>query len=163
MNKLLLLLLFITGISALSACSGSKVPVIGDEESIQNLAGNWKGTYTNSITGGSGFIEFNLKAGTDSAKGNVIMTPGESTRPYEPANERNEPYSEPRSLIISFVRVTGGFVSGMLDKYLAPECDCVMETSFTGKLEGNKIKGTFKTVNTETGNSSTGKWEVEKK
>ena len=163
MNKLLLLLIFVFGAVVFSSCSGSKVPVLGDEEGIQMLAGKWKGTYTNPVTGGSGFIEFNLKAGTDSAKGNVVMTPKESKLPYEPANEHNEPYSEPRALTISFVKVTGGYVSGMLDKYLAPECNCVMETSFTGKLEDNIIKGTFKTVNTDTGDSSTGEWEVEKK
>jgi len=56
------------------ACTyhGTPVPVVGDTRS---LSGEWEGTYSSEQTGRSGSIMFHLKAGTDSAWGDVLMIP----------------------------------------------------------------------------------------
>ena len=55
-----------------TGCSyqGTPVPVAGD---TNLLAGEWDGTYSSQETGRAGSIIFHLKAGTDSAYGDVLM------------------------------------------------------------------------------------------
>ena len=48
---------------------GTPVPVTGD---TRTLEGEWEGTYSSEQTGRSGSILFHLKAGTDSAWGDVL-------------------------------------------------------------------------------------------
>jgi hypothetical protein len=64
-------------------------------------------------------------------------------------------------LTIKLVRVSGDTVSGVLDAYRDPECDCPVVTTFTGNLNGDTIEGTFNTrgsVNTP----QTGTWRVKR-
>jgi hypothetical protein len=60
------------------------------------------------------------------------------------------------------VRVAGGIVNGVLDTYRDPECNCPVETSFTGSLSGDTIEGTFTTRRQEASTPQTGTWRVKR-
>ncbi|NIP81707.1 MAG: hypothetical protein GWM90_21815, partial [Gemmatimonadetes bacterium] len=48
-----------------------------------------------------------------------------------------------RVLTITFVRSAGGTVFGRLDPYNDPVCGCEMRTTFTGRVKGNLVEGTY--------------------
>jgi hypothetical protein len=66
-------------------------------------------------------------------------------------------------LTIKLVRVSGDTVSGVLDAYRDPQCDCPVVTTFTGKLAGDVIDGTFTTRGNQTAAQQTGTWRVTRK
>ena len=142
------------------ACTyqGPPVPVVGD---LGLLEGKWEGSYSSGQSGRSGSIFFNLKAGTDSAYGDVVMFPVRAELSH-PANLA-EPYREAaRVLTISFVRCEDGEVTGRLDPYQDPDTGERIYTTFEGRLKGKKFQGTFVTL--YPGNQRlTGKWEVTRK
>lgn len=123
---------------------GSPVPVAGD---TRLLEGEWEGTYTSDQTGRTGSILFSLKAGTDSAYGDVLMIParadlvGPLTVPPIPEQARRMT----RVLRISFLRCDEGQVTGWLDPYDDPETGEQIHTTFEGRLKGNELRGTFST------------------
>ena len=65
-------------------------------------------------------------------------------------------------LTIRLVKVSGNTVSGVLDAYRDPQCDCAVETTFTGTLNGNTINGTFSTRGTQANAPQTGTWRVKR-
>jgi hypothetical protein len=68
---------------------------------------------------------------------------------------------ETRGLTIRFVRIAGDSVSGSLDPYAAPDCDCVLSTTFTGRVRANRIDGTFITLGgAPRGTPLRGRWRV---
>ncbi|MFN2566944.1 MAG: hypothetical protein ABR499_18250 [Gemmatimonadaceae bacterium] len=62
-------------------------------------------------------------------------------------------------LRVAFVRVAAGQVSGMLEPYVAPDCQCQVTTSFTGTVQGDVIEGTFVTRGAA-GLEQSGRWRV---
>lgn len=89
---------------------GTPVPVVGPTESLE---GQWDGTYSSQQTGRTGSILFRLKAGTDSAFGDVVMIPAQVEEIWPPANELvpQAHHPTPRLLRISFVQCEPGKVS----------------------------------------------------
>ena len=82
---------------------GTPVPLVGPTESLE---GDWEGTYSSEQTGRTGSILFRLKAGTDSAYGDVVMIPVQ-TEEMLPRNHSEvfQPSRKmPHLLRISFVR-----------------------------------------------------------
>ena len=156
--------LAIAGAAFLAACSGpsTPVPIAGTATDLASLAGEWSGDYSSQQTGRSGSIVFRLTAGTDSATGDVMMSPmgGAGPRgamtPYAPA----ETARSPQVLAIRFVRVENGRVSGRLDPYTEPECACVLFTVFEGQLRGNVLEGTYTSRVQATGQEQHGRWRV---
>jgi hypothetical protein len=70
----------------------------------------------------------------------------------------------PQLLTIRFVRAKGRQISGTLDRYWDPDCNCEMKTSFTGEINGDRIEGTFTSISGRPGvGRSTGWWEVTRK
>jgi hypothetical protein len=63
-------------------------------------------------------------------------------------------------LTIKLVRVSGDTVSGVLDAYRDPECDCPVVTTFTGTLSGDTIDGTFTTHGAQAAAPQSGTWRV---
>ena len=106
----------IAAVAVLQACAGAAtpVPIAGTATDLQALAGEWSGEYWSAETGRSGSIVFRLRAGTDSASGDVIMGPARGPRgaPQDPSPAHATP--APQVLAISFVRVDGGRVSGRI-------------------------------------------------
>jgi len=152
------------------ACASKPTPVVvtGDAGDRASLAGKWSGEYTSSATGRSGSIVFNLSPSGDAANGDVVMIPrgyGKALVPYGNATTAAggtvsaAPISQ--VLTIKLVRVSGNMVSGVLDAYRDPECDCPVVTTFTGTLNGDTIEGTFSTSGSSN-TPQTGTWRVKR-
>lgn len=151
----------------LSACAPvlSNVAVRGDSGSVSQLVGQWEGEYRSEETGRNGFITFKLRAGADTAQGDVIMT-------YRMArasvNSSAEEYARVLSpsmqvLTIRFVRAEDDEVLGILDPYTDPVCGCPLTTRFRGRLRGDEIRGTYETRPAEIFHKpTTGEWSAKR-
>ena len=144
------------------AYSPPPVPVSGDPAGLEKLAGEWGGSYEGRDSGRSGSIFFRLSADADTAHGDVLMAP---TGLEHPGSETDRwthlaPTVAPPLLTIRFVRSEGSLVHGQLDEYNDPVCGCLLKTTFTGRISGDEIEGTFTTLHIETGERHGGTWEV---
>ncbi|HVE77222.1 MAG TPA: hypothetical protein VNA89_00035 [Gemmatimonadaceae bacterium] len=159
----------------LAACAvrPAPVPVTGAASDIAALAGAWSGEYRSDATRRTGSIEFTLAAGADTAFGDVLMIPSGSRQPYERADDGAAPAgargattaARPAQLLrVSVVRAQGGRVLGRLEPYLDPDCGCSTWTTFDGRLDGNRIVGTFAMRRREDGPPvATGEWSVSRR
>jgi len=150
---------------ALLACGGSQtpVPVVGRDADVSQLAGEWYGDYSSVESGRSGSIVFKLVAGSDSATGDVVMTPQWLTRQ---GNAQMQPPAAPpamQPLTIRFVRVTGGQVSGALAPYTDPNCGCTLHTTFVGRLRADTLEGSYTSEHEQTRDVQRGRWRVVRK
>jgi hypothetical protein len=131
---------------------------------LNPLVGEWRGVYSSSETGRSGTIAFTLRAGESAASGNVVMIPRADSSLTPAERDLVSKVSAPaRSVLtIHFVRKEGGNLSGTLDPYLDPECNCPVTTTFQGSFrDARTIEGTFSTVPSQPGRSVTGgKWKA---
>lgn len=143
--------LIVTSLFALFAGCASRpdpVPISGSSSAIGALAGTWLGQYEGRESGRSGSITFIISASGDSAFGDVVMVsdPNLGTiRPVHSAEEHMTHVRSAQALRIDFVAVAGGSVTGTLEPYIAPDCNCRVTTTFTGRHSGNAIEGTFVT------------------
>ena len=164
--------LYLTAFACVSLACASKptpVTVTGDVGDKASLAGKWTGEYNSPVTGRSGSIVFNLSPAGDAASGDVVMIPrgyGKALVPYGVGTAAGgapvQGSAAAQVLTIRLVRVTGDTVSGVLDAYRDPECDCPVETTFTGRLNGDTIDGTFSTRGSQSTAPQTGTWRVKR-
>ena len=163
------------GLAALAsvsiACASKPTPitVTGDVGDRASLAGKWSGEYNSPATGRSGSIVFNLSPSGDPANGDVVMIPagqGKALVPFgNAANTAGGQTQSPTTsqvLTIKLVRVSGDAVSGVLDAYRDPQCDCPVVTTFTGMVKGDTIEGTFSTSGSPSNTPQTGTWRVKR-
>lgn len=154
-------------VAAVSACSTTPdaVPVLGSEGELEFLVGTWTGEYARDESGRSGMLTFELEAGADTAHGHVLMVPARDVgyargpaedRPFGPAG------AAPVAIGIRFVRLRGGLLEGRLEPYEEPACGCTLATTFSGRLEGDVIRGTFESVHSTNGRRQTGRWHARK-
>ena len=135
------------------ALNPAPVPVVGDSRDITSLTGEWLGEYRGQDNGRTGSILFRLAAGTDTAHGDVIMVPRASSglAPDHPESHLVHAHTQvavSRALSIRFVDVTGRQITGVIDLYPSPDCECQLLTTFRGERRGNRIEGSFTTVHT---------------
>ena len=156
---------------ATTACASKPTPIdiSGDSGARASLAGKWAGEYNSPATGRSGSIVFNLSPSGDSASGDVVMVPRGYGRPLLPyGNAANtaigvtQTGANSQVLTIKLVRVAGDTVSGVLDAYRDPQCDCPVQTTFTGRINGDTIDGTFTTRGAQSNAGQTGTWRVKR-
>jgi hypothetical protein len=156
---------------AVLACATKPTPitVTGDSGDRASLAGKWTGEYNSPVTGRSGSIVFNLSPAGDAANGDVVMIPrgyGKALMPYSASTTAGTSMQNPAGgsqvLTIKLVRVSGDTVSGVLDAYRDPQCDCSVLTTFTGRVNGDTIDGTFVTRGSQTAAPQTGTWRVKR-
>ena len=128
------------------AMNPSPVPVSGAMSDVKALAGEWTGEYWSVETGRSGSILFTLDAGRDTAFGDVVMVAREKGMTHDDAvRVASRRQAANQVLTIRFVRVTGTTVSGTIDPYPSPDCECQLTTVFSGELRGDRIEGRFRT------------------
>jgi hypothetical protein len=170
LNSFVLVLFGIVVISTVLnwSCSAVTQPVIvkGAESDIDLLAGEWAGEYYSRDLGRGGSIEFTLTSGEQTAFGDVVMIPRGSQTPFQPVIQTGELKTAPQPLEIlkiSFVQISGGRVSGKIGPYWDPDNKVTLLTFFDGLLEGDTIKGTFRSRNEQSGSFYTGQWEVTRK
>lgn len=153
---------------ALFACASKPTPVTvaGDAGDVASLAGKWSGEYNSPVTGRSGSIVFNLSSSGAAATGDVVMVPkgyGKALLRYNPGTTTPiQSADNSQVLTIKLVHVSGDTVSGVLDPYLDPQCDCPVETTFVGRVHGNTIDGTFTTRGSQSVAPQTGTWRVKR-
>jgi hypothetical protein len=151
---------------AVMACQSipETVPLVGSPMDVSSLVGEWTGEYDGGASGRSGSIVFVLRSAADTAHGDVLMIPrayGERTA--ADARHGQLQLHSNQVLKIAFVRVSSGDVSGTLDPYTDPECNCTVQTTFTGRLQDNTIEGTFVTRGGQLPREQTGRWRVTRK
>jgi hypothetical protein len=146
---------FTVGLAVVLAASCRSVPqapvqLQGDTRSIASLAGSWTGEYWGGAGGRGGSLAFALRSGSDSLYGDVTMIDprGQTIRAADPSDVHSQHVRSPQQLRIDFVAVQADSVRGVLEPYVAPDCDCVVSTTFVGRVQGNRIAGTFVTRNT---------------
>jgi hypothetical protein len=152
------------------ACASKPTPVTiaGDPNDRASLAGKWAGEYNSAVTGRSGSIVFNLAPAGDAANGDVVMVPRGYDKPLVPygvsttTGVQTQNMGGSQVLTIKLVRVNGDTVSGVLDAYRDPQCDCPVVTTFTGTINGDAIDGTFPTRGSQTAAPQTGTWRVKR-
>jgi len=153
--------LIIAALAASTIACARKPPGIALTSSdfdLKPLVGVWRGDYSNPQTGRKGTIAFSLRAGESFASGNVIMIPKpDSLLTPEERELASDVPSTGRSVIpIHFIRKEGGNLNGTLDPYRAPDCDCVVTTTFQGSFADERtIHGTFTTVPSKAGSAIT--------
>lgn len=168
MNSVAATQVLVISAALLSACAPviSNVAVRGDASAVSQLVGQWDGEYRSEETGRNGFITFKLRAGTDTAQGDVIMT--YRTNSVSADNSSNGEYARVMSpsmqvLTIRFVAAEDDEVLGILDPYTDPNCGCPLTTRFRGRLRGDEIKGTYETRSTEIFHKpTTGVWSAKR-
>lgn len=159
-------MVFLAAIAALvvsCAYNPPAAPIGGDPESIGFLAGEWSGTYDSEDIGRSGDIYFRLRAGADTAQGEVLMASRPARYPDPVSMEEPGPEDAPRSppvITIRFVRTGGPWVYGELDEYPDPQTGIMLSTTFTGRIEGDRIEGQFRTGPAGSAVTGTGSWSV---
>lgn len=123
------------------------VQLQGDPRSISGLAGSWAGEYWGASGGRGGSLSFSLRAGSDSLFGDVTMvdTQGKAVRSADPTDVHAMHAASSQQLRIDFVAVKADSLRGTLEPYIAPDCDCSVNTTFFGQVRADKIAGTFVT------------------
>jgi hypothetical protein len=135
---------------------------------LEMLAGEWTGEYDSVSLGRRGSLEFRLKAGTNEARGAVLMVPRGQLHPYRADPHDGAPVAAPdpfntEMLRIKFVRASRGSIMGMLDRYWDPDRQCYATTVFHGEAGRTRIEGTFRTSFACGDGEATGHWHVVKK
>jgi hypothetical protein len=159
----------VLGVLATAACQKERalIPIVAEQQQRDALVGEWHGEYESPSTKRAGSIVFFLVAGEDHAHGDVLMIPSGSSEPYgrSPGSaERVAARRGPELLTIRFVHVENGLISGSLDPYWDPDCECEVQTSFEGELRGDRIIGTVTALSGRPGAGRwTGWWEVHRK
>jgi hypothetical protein len=132
------------------ATSNSSVAVEGNDLDVSLLAGQWEGTYEGTTSGRKGTVSLDLSAGNRVAEGKVMM------------NSLNNPNNAP-ALNIKFMQVGGRKLKGTITPYSDPQCNCMIETEFTGTMTGDKISGTFASGPEGKEKQPAGTWEATRK
>ena len=134
---------------ALVACARppAVVTLEGEPAAIGTLAGQWQGEYWGAESGRSGTIDFSVSGSRDSVSGEVRMVDpvGRQLQSVDPSGLHRTHVRSEQSLAIQFVRVSETGVSGRMEPYVAPDCQCSVSTSFVGVVRGDSIVGTFVT------------------
>ena len=120
--------------------SGAPVPVEGDQEQLAAISGEWAGTYWSKATGRHGIIRFRLPERADTGYGEVEITFSPSLQLASQAARFDDP------------------------KHSAPEESNPRPcTVLEGKLEGNRISGSFSSRRGSGDRRElTGQWKVER-
>ncbi len=157
-------LMCLLAVSVVYGCSSSPPPIsmVGEKGDINLLVGTWRGEYEADDGSRDGTIEFVLVRDSDTATGSVIMSVRDDAR----TDARDTPSADDLSLarrpVIRFVQLGKGYVSGRLDPYEDPDCRCVIETLFEGKLDGDEIVGTYTSKGVYEQFLRTGTWKVQR-
>jgi hypothetical protein len=142
----------------------SPVRLQGDPASLARLAGAWSGEYWGGAGGRGGSLAFSLRSGSDSLYGDVTMVDprGQTIRAADQTGVHAMHASSPQQLRIDFVAIRADSVRGVLEPYVAPDCECTVTTTFLGHAKNDQISGTFQTRNGGRVQAE-GSWEMKRR
>jgi hypothetical protein len=66
----------------------------------------------------------------------------------------------PPVVTINFIRTGGPWIYGALDEYPDPESGAMLNTTFTGRIDGDRIRGQFKSGPVGSAVTAVGSWSV---
>lgn len=115
----------------------------GGDMDLARLSGEWQGNYKGTESGREGPVTFSLAVGRHTADGTVLMG---GTSPLK----------------IQFIGIAHDKISGKIDPYTDPSCQCQVQTEFTGTLSTDVIDGTFTTTVIGKGVEQHGVWNVKR-
>ena len=149
MHRILICALAVSLVTGCQSTPQKPVHLEGDPASLARLAGAWSGQYWGGAGGRGGSLSFTLRSGTDSLYGDVAMVDprGQPIRAADAPNVHALHVASPQQLRIDFVTIRADSVRGVLEPYVAPDCECTVNTTFFGQVRGNEIKGTSQTRN----------------
>ncbi len=153
-------------VAACNSAPVQPVPMRGAAADIAALAGEWDGTYESDDGERRGSIDFHVRGESDTAFGDVVMIPQGFGRQLEARERRpGESLDEttPPPLLIRFVAISGGEVSGEMESYFDPVCGCRKTAVFRGRLTGDTLRGKYHTYRELGGPPDTGTWRAERK
>jgi hypothetical protein len=156
-NSIVFTLLF----AACSMRPGARTPFDVNAEEISRLNGNWVGEYSSAATGRSGSIVFALTGDQKSASGDVVMYPTIVTVPADAVTSARASHAAD-VLTINIVRATDDVVTGKLDAYRDPATGATLTTTFTGRMAGDTIEGTYESLSSGSTTPQRGKWRVKR-
>jgi hypothetical protein len=161
--------LIIAGLAASVIACATRPPgtqLTSSDFDLQPLVGVWRGDYGNPQNGRRGTIGFTLRAGESAASGNVVMIPKPDSllTPEEREVVSEMPATGRQVIPIRFIRKEGGSLTGTLNPYHSPDCDCTVSTTFQGSfVDATTIQGTFTVVPSRAGATITsGTWNVKR-
>jgi len=138
------------GLAACGTSNSSTIAMQGSDVDLTLLAGKWEGTYEGAQSGRKGTVSFDLYTGNRVAEGKVMM------------NALADP-THARELSIKFMQIGGRKLTGNIDAYSDPTCNCMVETEFIGTLKGDLISGVFHTGPQGAPKSAGGTWSATRK
>jgi len=130
--------------------------------------GDWRGDYVADSSGAPhGSLSFGLVAGNNDAHGSLSINAAGADRAYERYRSESSVSSADTTPhvelpAIQFVRLQGSLVSGTIDAYVDPECQCPAIMTLRGKLDGDTIDGTFRATYDGRKPDMTGKWSAKR-
>ena len=150
-------------VAACHTAPQAPVRLQGDLASMARLAGSWSGQYWGGAGGRGGSLSFTLKSGSDSLYGDVslIAPRGAPIRAADASGVHAMHVASPQQLRIDFVAIRADSARGVLEPYIAPDCQCAVSTTFVGQVSGDEIKGTFQTRNAGRVQAE-GTWEMKR-
>lgn len=156
--------LALLALAAVGGCAYTSPPVKlqGAPAATATLTGDWDGAYWSGGPGDRrGTLKFYIGPGADSTFGDVAMlTPlGLPVQPVDQGPAHRAHTRLAQSLRVDFARVTSDSVTGVLEPYIAPDCECEVSTTFIGAIVGDTIRGTFATRGMPGGNRD-GAWRL---
>lgn len=160
---------FATLFATFAACSSVHTPVaVRPGAGASAMAGVWMGTYGSRDTGRSGDIYLALSARADSAVGEVVMNAGNQPviaemQPDGTWRWRGRSASMPEVILIQFVEIQTGEIEGQLAPYLDPSCGCLVRTTFRGRVDGDRVSGTFHSEGEAPAHRAEGTWSAERR
>ena len=148
----------------LAACASRPrvVPFDANPQVLSKLSGNWVGQYHSAMTGRSGSIVFSLSGDQKAAHGDVIMYTSVVTVPDDPIGLARKTHAAD-VLTISFVRAADDVVSGRLDPDPDPNSGAMITTTFSGRMAGDTIEGTYESLSSAANTPVRGTWKVKRK
>lgn len=136
-----------------TACTGGThratpmpaVPVEGSSRDLRWLAGDWAGEFASSRDSRRGRIAFSLRAGRDTAEGQVVFTgPPPPPGCSDPVSVATEPRAEAEIVLtIARVNVSDRAVAGWMRPYSDPALGCLMDAWFEGEATGDTLAGMY--------------------
>jgi len=126
------------------AASAKQVEVKGGNDDLIKFAGDWEGQFEGIDTGRTGTIKLSFQVGRHTADGEVTLA---GSTPLK----------------ISFIEVDGGQISGRVDPYTDPSCNCEVTTEFLGFVKGDVVDGTFTSEMIRDGKQLRGNWSMARK
>jgi hypothetical protein len=148
---------------AFGACASSPafVPLLTPEENMVALAGEWRGEYTNAVTGRKSTLFFSLTPGEREAAGEIVVYP--QGAPGVVNWERQVTLASARylaePLAVQFVSFESGILTARVGPYVDGNCGNVHVTTFFGELRNGRLVGSFVT-RSEAHESQSGQWSA---